>query len=162
MNTHVVTLTNVVNSVLRVVCLFNTVSGYVKTRRLCRPLQLLLLLIAVAVAVAVVLLWFGVMLCCCLSPCIMLHCNAVLLNCSPGVVRSCLTACFARVCVQQDAMVSAAGMEGVLVMLHDKTGEAKGKAAAASTAASSGEGNDVSLMEMRRCTHISIFWQFLR
>lgn len=38
-------------------------------------------------------------------------------------------------------MASAAGMEGVLVMLHDKEGAAKGKAA------SSGEGNDVSLDE---------------
>ena len=66
-------------------------------------------------------------------------------------------ACFARLCVVQDAMASAAGMEGVLVMLHDKTVEAKGKAA------TNGEGNDVSLMEMRHCCeHILIFWQFLR
>ena len=78
---------------------------------------------------------------------VLFYCCAVLLfailSCFATARSTALLSCwlswFARVCTLQDAMASAAGMEGVLIMLHDKAEEAKDKAA--SKAAFSGEGN---------------------
>lgn len=98
-------------------------------------------------AVVLPVLFYCALLFCCSLSCYVSSCirTVVLLFCLTVVLLSCWLPWYADVCMLQDAMASAAGMEGVLVMLHDKEAAAKGKAA--STAVGSGEGNDVSLNE---------------